>query len=1078
MDPGRWHKIDELFHAAIDCPRGERDQLLRYRCGNDAALKSEIESLLVAHEGSSYVIDSRAFEVAAHARTTGEPGWLAGAMIGGYRICGFIGSGGGGAVYEAEQDSPRRKVAFKLRRALPFGDELTARMFQREGQALARLQHPCIAAIYEAGQTDDGWHYFAMERVSGAPLLEYVHAQNLSLQARLSLFKQICEAVHYAHQRGVIHRDLKPSNILVTQEGLPKILDFGLARVQDLEATQLSVSGAFQGTIAYASPEQVRGRSDDIDVRTDVYSLGVILFELTTGELPYKTNGVTLADACRVVCEEAPRLAGTLRRELRGDIETIAGKALEKEPARRYDSAAALGDDVGRFLNGRPIQARASSTFYHLYKFINRNRIASAVVAALLIGLVILALVNGWLAKRYADQRDAATLAASEERVARRSADEVTDFIESVLAGANPFAAGSREPTLGEIVSSAESRLVELKDEPLVYARVLASLGKVQRSLANYDRSREHLRAALETRRGARGPDHPDVAASLIELSALATETGDHVDAISKAESALAITEKAHGRGHKETAAALESLGTAQYRARKFDAAILSFQAALDIQRSLGDGDSAEVANSLINLGSALHGAKRTPDGLQLMREALAIRERLFGDSHQVCHALQNIAQLTFGSDRAETEALLARRLEISRRIYHANHPAIAAAANDLAYLVRQRDMQAAAVLYNEALEIRREAMGSNHPLVAATLHDLAALCNDRGDHVSAEKAHREALEIRRKHFGERDVRVSDSLNSLSVTYQRLGKFSEAAPLAELVIDIWREVYGPADVRIAVAHQTLAAIRVSLRQFELAEEHLRAADEIYRALKHPQVAQVMRIRGSVHLFHSRLNEAEAIYREAVDTFRAYPQPNPIQLSDALNDLGIGLDLNGKVDESRGVLREAIELRRKVFAPGDAALLDPVLNLAEIQLREDQTVDAELLDHLAAIEPKLMVNSPPRGNLLGFRGQQALIDNRPDDALPLLQEALKIHETRWGADHWRTATTRARLGEALARSGNSNDARKPLASAVKVLNDTLGQSHPKTKAAANALARLAESGGQAGLQQDSSQVPDQ
>lgn len=319
-------------------------------------------------------------------------------QIGPYLIRRRLGEGGMGIVYEAEHPQTKRSVAIKVVRGGPHVDEYRVRLFQREAQTLARLRHPAIAAVYDAGRTSDGQHFFAMEHVHGRPLMEYVKSNDVARPERLRLFRRICDAIHYAHLRGVIHRDIKPSNILVDQEGQPKILDFGLARITDPDTAVTATGtefGRFMGTIPYMSPEEVGGDPGEIDLRSDVYSLGVVFYELLTGCLPYTANKVVLHEAVRTICEVAPRRPSSVDRSLRGDLETITLKALEKDRARRYQSAAALAEDIERFQEDQPILARRAGAMYRFRKLVVRQKLFFVLLAAILLilgaaGVVVL----------------------------------------------------------------------------------------------------------------------------------------------------------------------------------------------------------------------------------------------------------------------------------------------------------------------------------------------------------------------------------------------------------------------------------------------------------------------------------------------------------------------------------------------------------------------------------------------------------------------------------------------------------------------------------------------------------------
>ena len=331
--------------------------------------------------------------------------------IRGYTVLGKIGAGGMGIVYEASQHHPERVVALKVIRGGSIADEHRLKLFQREIRTLARLKHPSIAAIYDAGQTDDGQPFFTMERVRGTPLIEHLEGEALSIRERLELFRSLCAAVQYAHQRGVIHRDLKPSNVLVDEDGNVKILDFGLARLQEEEIAvggTLTEPGRIMGTLTYMSPEQSAGRSEQLDVRSDVYSLGVMLYESLTGELPYDVSGSALPEALWTISEQSPQRPGKINSVLRGEPETIVLKALEKDVERRYQSAAALADDIDRHLTGQPILAHPPSAVYQLRKFVGRYKLPVSFAALLLLAVTAFAVVGTSQAVHIAEQRNQA----------------------------------------------------------------------------------------------------------------------------------------------------------------------------------------------------------------------------------------------------------------------------------------------------------------------------------------------------------------------------------------------------------------------------------------------------------------------------------------------------------------------------------------------------------------------------------------------------------------------------------------------------------------------------------------------
>ncbi|MHC5016691.1 MAG: serine/threonine protein kinase, partial [Planctomycetota bacterium] len=516
MSGDRFDEARVLFQAALDVPQEQRAHFLEERCGEDAELRGEVDALL-AHDAASGVF----MQTPAAQQALGGQAWSEAAdpsrsrgRIGHYEIRRVIASGGMGVVYEAEQDHPHRLVALKVLRH-GVASQSALRRFQHEAEILGRLRHPNIAHVHEAGTFDEGagaQPYFAMELIKGRPLIAFAESEKLSTRQRLQLFSRIGEAVHYAHQKGIIHRDLKPDNILVDEYGEPKVLDFGVARTTDSDIQVTTVQtgiGEFIGTVPYMSPEQVAGDPAALDTRSDVYSLGVVLYELLCGKLPHDLGDKSIPEAARIIREQDPTQLSSISRVFRGDLDTIVSKALDKDKQRRYQSAGELVADLRHHLNDEPIVARPASTFYQLRKFARRNRVLVGGIAGMFVLLAAGTAFSTIGFLRATSQAEKALL--------------VSGFLEEMLASPNPYG-GDRELTVVELIGDAAPTIDErFSSHPEIAARLKTTIGTTYRALGRLPEAEAALRSAYELSRQARGNDHPQTLDVLEELADTAT---------------------------------------------------------------------------------------------------------------------------------------------------------------------------------------------------------------------------------------------------------------------------------------------------------------------------------------------------------------------------------------------------------------------------------------------------------------------------------------------------------------------------------------------------------------------------
>ena len=741
--------------------------------------------------------------------------------IGPYRVLRELGQGGMGAVYLAARadEQFQKRVAIKV---IPAGADSAEviRHFKRERQILAALNHPNIAKLLDGGTTEDGLPYFVMEHVEGEALLAYCDSRRLPISERLKLFLAVCSAVQYAHRNLVVHRDIKPGNILVAADGSPRLLDFGIAKLLNPEVLgEAPTATAMAMTPEYASPEQVRG--DRITTATDVYSLGVVLYELLTGLRPYALRSRDPLDVMRAVAEQEPskpsaaieRLRvreamvpdgnnsiaetsvavslareGTparLQRRLRGDLDNIVMMALRKEPPRRYPSVEALAEDVRRHLEGIPVAARKGTLTYRGSRFVRRHRLgvlAATAVLALLVGFPVAMTVQS---ARVARERDRAQKERATAQRERETAQRVSAFLVDLFKVSDPSEARGNTVTAREVLDKGAAKITtDLKDQPEVRATMMDTMGNVYRNLGLFEKAATLLQEALLERRAVLGNEHPDVATSLHNLATVRAQRGEHATAEGLFREALAMRRRLLGNEHPDVAKTLGIMANVLYSKGDYAEAEALYREGLALSRKLMGNEHASVAMGLNNLALVLKEKGDYAGAESLQREALALWRRLLGSEHPYLPlAMNNLATLlTEKGEYGEAESLLRDALAMGRKLLGKEHPEVAMYLSSLAdTLCRDGKPREAEPAAREALVIFKKALPGGHPYIAETESVLGGCLSLAERYEEAEGLLLASYPVLKARTGERSLETLRALERIVHLYELWGKPDQAA---------------------------------------------------------------------------------------------------------------------------------------------------------------------------------------------------------------------------------------------------------------------------------------------------------
>lgn len=994
MNPERHQRISEIYAAARKLSRPDAQAYLADVCATDHELRRDVERLLAAGGSGPRFLETDAIGA--------EVGRIASAMfeasdesivpdrIGHFRILEKLAQGGMGVVYVAEQDRPRRRVALKVIRP-GMASRQMLRRFELEANVLGQLQHPGIAQIHEAGvaslQTADGGSsrqpFFAMELVQGKPIDDFAEAKSLTPAGRLELMARVCDAVQHAHQRGVIHRDLKPSNILVVDHappassaidalapsryqriadsiGQPKILDFGVARATDADLQTMTLetnAGQLVGTIPYMSPEQVEGNSDALDTRSDVYALGVILFELLAGKLPYDLSGCTIPEAARRIREEEPTSLAALKPAFRGDIATIVAKALEKDKERRYGSAADLAADLRRFLHDEPIIARPASATYQARKFVKRHKAVAAGMTTTFIAMAVGLVVSTSLYLRAENargiaqtQKDKAEREAANAQRARAAeqvqseiaqreaakANAINDYIlEGILTSSNPWDSPDRDIRVVDVLDDAAAGAHEaFAEDPAQEAAVYHTLGDTYMGLGLPAKAAEQLERAVEIRRDIHPDDHLDLADSLLQYAVALDKLSRLEEAESHARESLAMLRRLYDAERPEIADGANILGQILESRSQFDEAEALIEEGLDIRRRHYDDDDVMVARSISQLGSLHHARGDYVAAERLLRECLEMCLRIDPEHPRIPGCLNDVAAALKAQEKfADAEDMFRRALALSTRHFGAEHFKTLIVQRSLADTLRRlgKTDEAEAIL-RDTLEISERVLGEAHEDTLVNMNTLALLLHTQGNLDDAEPMYRRTIRVSTELLGPKHPDTLAATYNLAWLYRWRKRPAEAEPLFRAVVDGYREILGES---------------------------------------HPNTIRVLSGLAQCLVVEEKWIEAEAVNREALTLRRQSLPEGHMDIAESAGLLAMTLSKLERDDEAKPLLRECLTLHADAFGPDDWRTRHVESKLGACLGRLDEMEEAEQL--LVRSEEALANNpdAPPRNHRLAI-----------------------------------------------------------------------------------------------------------
>ena len=1068
---------ETILAEALCLPPEQRAIYVAQATLGNPDLRQEVESLLQNYAAGEFLEQAASAELRPTLGSAAPPSEKAGDTIGRYKLLQQIGEGGCGVVYMAEQFEPvRRRVALKIIKLGMDTKSVIAR-FEAERQALALMDHPNIAKVFDAGATETGRPYFVMELVRGLKITDYCDEKKLSTRDRLDLFLHACHAIQHAHQKGIIHRDIKPSNILVSvDDGSPvlKIIDFGIAKATNgLQLTNRTLFTAFEqfiGTPAYMSPEQAVVTNVDVDTRSDIYSLGVLLYELLTGKTPFDPQellAIGLDEMRRTISEREPprpstrlstlsgqELSTTAQRrgleapklvsELRGDLDWIIMKALEKDRSRRYETANGLAADVRRHLQNEPVVACPPSNLYRLQKVVRRNQLAFAAAAAVIIALLAGVIVSVWQANR-------AWRAEQAARSDRDSTEAVlTFFQEKVLAAGRPEGLDGglgKDVTLRKVIDATELEITKtFQDRPLLEAAIRYTLSESYRYLGETSLAREQAERALALRRHHLGLEHTNTLKSMNMLAIAFVHAGKPEQAIPLLEQALELWKTTAGIKHPERLRSMAMLGMAYSDVGKNDVSLPIFQQVFRIRKETLGADNIDTLNAMSFLANAYGLAGKTNEALSLREEVFRLSAAKMGTNDPTTlYAKRNLAAVYIDVGKAEEAvSMLNELLEIFKSRFGPDHPdTITVMANLASAHHRMRKLGETLELFDEVYNLRKQKLGPDHPHTLYSMTTLGVEYRNAGNHEKALPLLEEALTL---HLAKRAPDHPETLHSksqLALAFWCAKKPERAIPLFVETLQQERAKLGTNHPSFVFTLHNLAIVYRDVGKLDQALELMKEEFEVQKARLGADDIETLRAMGSLataYDYTGNLGQALPLFEETIKRMRPQVAPDDRHLLVTTFNLALAYKRTGKLEEALSRFEEALKVLRA--GRHDDILKSTIFNLASIYQDTGKPEKAvQLWDE--AFETRKEKHGADHPDTLEAMGMLALAHQTSGNlarALSLMEEVCRRMEAKVEPDDSRLLIIMYNLAVIYRQSDKPEEARSLFEKTLKLLNE--------------------------------------